>query len=71
MDLLLFVCLFSFVAGFLWGRHTTRIAFTKIFELFTNEMHSQYLFCLKKHGVKIRKDQPFSQSENNITHLAS
>lgn len=71
MEFLLFVCLISFTAGFLWGKHTTRVAFTKVFELFTHEMQRQYLFCLKKHGVKIKKSDPLKNSGSNITHLAS
>ena len=71
MDFLLFVCLLSFTAGFLWGRHTTRVAFTKVFELFTSEMHRQYLFCLKKNGVKVKKDDSIQRTASNITHLAS
>lgn len=71
MDFMLFVCLISFTAGFLWGRHTTRVAFTKVYELFTNEMHRQYLTCLKKHGIKIRRGDPAKNAQSNVTHLAS
>ncbi len=56
MEYLSLVIFISFIAGFLWGRHTTKIAFSRSFKCFTNEMHKQYLACLKSKGVKLRQD---------------
>ena len=57
MEYLSLVILISFSAGFLWGRHTTKIAFTRAFKGFTNEVYKQYVACLNSKGIKTRFDQ--------------
>ena len=57
MEFLCLVTLISFTAGFLWGRHTTKVAFTKAFKLFTDEVHKQYITCLKSKGIVTRFDK--------------
>lgn len=61
MEYLSLVILISFTAGFLWGRHTTKIAFTRAFKGFTDEVHKQYLACLKSKGINTRYDQKSSE----------
>ena len=57
MEFLCLVTLISFTAGFLWGRHTTKVAFTKAFKSFTDEVHKQYIACLKSQGIATRFDK--------------
>lgn len=71
MEFLLFIILISFTLGFLWGRHTTKAAFTKVFKRFTDEMHRQYLLCLKAKGIQIKPDVQFDDSSHDKTRIAS
>ncbi len=64
MEYLSLVIVISFIAGFLWGRHTTKIAFTKAFKGFTNEVHKQYVTCLRSKGIKTRSDQKHQKTNN-------
>lgn len=71
MEYLLFIIFISFAAGFLWGRHTTKHAFTKVFKMFRDEMHNQYIQCLKANGIKIKPDIPDDSCTDNDNRLAS
>lgn len=75
MEFLFFIILISFTAGFLWGRYTTKVAFTRVFKRFSNEMHKQYLACLKAKGIKIKSefnmDLPVENTNHDKTSVAS
>ena len=66
MEFLCLVTLISFTAGFLWGRHTTKVAFTKSFKMFTDEVHKQYITCLKKKGIV----KTYDENEHNQSKCA-